>query len=158
VTDGGVWIPEGNYDFFVDRYIGDDQFGDPEFANIPSRTRLNIAGSVSGSGAGGSFAFINSIEDLRAILPDTADLVYVAGYYGNDGVGGGFMRWDTGASATDDGGSVFSPNGAPTVGRWFRVFETSNVFMEQWGVRVSSAYSNASAVENMIAFAEADTS
>lgn len=155
-TDGGVWIPEGNYDISIEKYIGLDENDDEEFERV--RFRENIAGAGGLGGSGGGISTLDSIDLLRAVIPDTSDLIYLSGYYSSNGQGSGFFRWDTLANDIDDGGSVIAPNGAPSTGRWFRIFESPVVTMDQWGVRSGSEYTNATNIENMIAFAQNNTS
>ena len=146
VPEGGIWLAEGDYKLIVKNSLGAIEW---ELDNISG------AGS---SGGGAGFGYVDSIESMRQITADSTGLVYVSGYYTAGDLGGGFFTWDTTSTATDDGGSVIAPQGTPATGRWLRVFATPQTWPEQWGCRVGPAYSNASAMENMIAYCQGNTS
>ena len=151
-----VWIPEGRYDMLVQKRIGTDEFGDPEYEDAyPLIEDLAGAGTLGGEG-GGSVSFIESVDELRALTAGITDLVYLAGYYQNDGIASKFFHWDELSNDVDDGGSVISPNGSPATGRWIANFATNKLTMQDFGVREGSEYSNASQVEKMILFAQSN--
>jgi hypothetical protein len=118
VPEGGVWLSEGSYKLVVKDSLGATQW-----------TQDNIAGAGA-TGGGAGFGYVDSIADLRNIVADSTGLAYVAGYYTPADQGGGFFVWETASTATDDGGSVISPQGSPATGRWIRIFESTDTWFE----------------------------
>ncbi len=143
VPEGGVWLAEGSYKLVVKNSLGAIEW-----------TQDNISGAGLAGGGSSSIGYVESIEELRNIVPDSLGLVYVAGYYGAGTGGNKFFYWDNSSSATDDGGAVIAPQGTPATGRWIALWASSSMTLLDWGCRSSAIYSNASAVENMIAYVQ----
>jgi len=80
-----------------------------------------------------------SIAELRTVS-GTYDQqrIHVTSYYDTwaasltSPVGGGYFRWISASTATDDGGSVFAVTGVST-GRWYREFKSEYVTLEDFG-------------------------
>jgi len=142
VPEGGVWLAEGSYKLVVKNSLGATEW-----------TQDNIAGSGLSGGGSSAFGYVESIADLRNITPDSIGLAYVTGYYGSGTGGNKFFYWSTSSTATDDGGSIIAPQGTPATGRWVALWSSPYMTLEDWGCRTGATYSNATAVENMVAFA-----
>lgn len=132
VEDGGVWLGEGNYKVVLEASDGSGGYTNEwSIDDIPS---------ANPDGSGISSTFVNTIDDLRAIVDGSVSIAYVMGYYESQDGGGGYFVWDKDSTASDDGGSVIAPSGIPTTGRWIRSFG-DNVTAWQFG-----AMSNATSV------------
>jgi hypothetical protein len=66
--------------------------------------------------------YVATIADLKAMAPDAAAVVYVAGYHSAGDGGGGVFIWDAGSTASDNRGTVIVPDSNPAIGRWKRSF------------------------------------
>ena len=145
VPEGGVWLAEGSYKLVVKNSLGATEW-----------TQDNIAGAGLSGGGSAAFGYVDSIEELRNITAGTLPLVYVSGYYGVGTGGNKFFYFDANSTATDDGGAVIAPQGTPATGRWLALWASPFMTLEDWGCQTGNAFSNASAIENMIAFANAN--
>lgn len=92
------------------KYLGFDQFGNPQ-----------VFGSPSGTTAA-NLTTVGSMATLRTTA-GTADQqnAVISGFYLNGDGGGGSFVWNALSTATDDGGTIIQVTGVPT-GRWIRVW------------------------------------
>lgn len=79
----------------------------------------------------GSDDTVETMEDLRALAPNSYALVSVIGYWSAGDGGGGLWRWQAGSVDADDGGSVVQPD-AGGAGRWKRLIG-AEVQAAWWG-------------------------
>lgn len=86
---------------------------------------------------GGSI-IVNSVPNisvLRNVTKDSSAATNVLGYYAPGDGGGGYFVWNSGSSATDNGGTIIASSLGGT-GRWFRQTPVVNLYSpEMFGAR-----------------------
>lgn len=76
------------------------------------------------STSGGQTGVVNLIDDLRALSPGEFTTVTVLGYYTiTDQIENRTYYWSSTSSASDDGGTVITPDSAPATGRWLLKYD-----------------------------------
>lgn len=66
---------------------------------------------------------VNTVADLRSVVPGTYDIVNVKGYFSvGDGGGGQFRSVTTGGPYGDNGGTIITQSGGAASTAWFRVY------------------------------------
>lgn len=146
----GVWLGTGDYKVVLQKFTGEDEFGVDTFADV--WTKDDIPGVPALSDEIVDNAVVNYCTDLRTIVGGVYDAVYCISYDENIPTGGGWFLWDGSSGLADDGGSIFSPLGAPASGRWVRVFESMIVTPDLWGAVVNDL-----TVDNQGAFTNMDS-
>jgi hypothetical protein len=82
---------------------------------------IDTISGVGSSGQGGLSSVAN-LGALRALASGAFDYVEVGGYSDIGDGGGGLFYWNAASTATQDFGVVITPNSAPVVGRWVRMY------------------------------------
>src|SRR4029079_7975049 len=74
----------------------------------------------------------------------------VLGYLAIGDKGGGIFYYDSSSSATNDNGTIISPD-SPTTGRWIRIYDTDEVDVRWFGILPDSTdyYSEINALLNL---------
>lgn len=105
-----IFLEQGTYDFTLKDSLGNtiDQ-------------KLGVDGAI-GSGAT-SVQLVENIAGLRALTAGSSDYVDIGGYYADGDGGVGRFYWVAGSGATDNNGTIITPDSAPPTGRWFRIFD-----------------------------------
>lgn len=150
VRDGGVWLGGGKYKFKLEEALvippdveEDLDFGQKWIIN-------DIQGSSVLSSGELATVVVATIADLRALEVGLYSLVYVAGYWEvNDG-GGNWFNYDASISEADNGGTVISPDGSPTLGRYLRNLENWEVSVQYFGATSSSFLLHANVVDSYV--------
>jgi hypothetical protein len=82
---------------------------------------------------------VDTVADLATLVATNGQIVHVLGYYTRADGGGQAVVFDSGSSATVNGGTVFD---APLTGGRFLAVDTDTVNIKCWGIRPGSgAYS-----------------
>ena len=131
VREGGVWLGTGVYKVVVERFTGLDANGDPTFEEYYEEP--NVLGSNQGSSSVLSEVTIDNAVDLRNLNAGAYDVVYCTNHTSSGDTGGGVFDWVSTSTLSDDNGSVFSPIGNPSSGRWVRRFNDSKLLPSQFG-------------------------
>ena len=77
----------------------------------------------------------DSIAGLRALEGGGSEYVFVGGYYENGDGGGGYFYWDATSTASDNAGTIITPNSSPATGRWIRLYDNIVVNAEWFGAK-----------------------
>lgn len=90
---------------------------------------------------------VDSVASLKA-LTGMANNTYAitASYYAGGSTGSGVYRYDSGSSATDNGGTVIAPNSGG--GRWILLYE--NLHVDQFGAKGDGATDDAAKIQAAI--------
>jgi hypothetical protein len=131
VRDGGIWLGQGTYKAKIERFIGLDPNGSPVFEEY--YWEPDIAGAGAESSDILTEVTIDSAITLRTFEAGAYDTVYCLGHTTATDTGGGMFKWDSTSILDDDNGSVFSPVGDPSSGRYLRVFNDSKLLPSQFG-------------------------
>jgi len=142
VQDGGVWLDDGRYKILVEKsdgaggwieeYTIDDVPGTP---GVPSE----LTGAI-----------IGTIADLRLLDPGAFGAVFITGYYEVGDRGEGWFVWDENSNAVDNGGTVISPNGAPSFGRWKRLIQQTKIIPQIFGAMTETAFGVSSNMQSLV--------
>jgi hypothetical protein len=89
---------------------------------VDDQGRLIIEGGGGGGGGGGAPWYSNLAALRAATVPTGAFMVYMLDVGTQDAPPGGWFRWSSASTATDDGVDVILPNdrGSGTPGRYLR--------------------------------------
>ena len=116
-----------------------------------------IDGVGAGGGGVGSGASFNvaTIAALKAITgQENGDVAVVEGYYAAGDRGGGMFFYASASSGADNGGTIISPNGSPSTGRWISLGSGDYTF-RQFGAKGDSVTNDTAAVTRCLAAAAA---
>lgn len=80
---------------------------------------------------------VATIALLKGVTPSAGDVIQVLGHTVAGDGGGGLFRYDSGSSATDDGGLVIAPTEGG--GRWFRVRSGTTVNVRWFGLALDGS-------------------
>jgi hypothetical protein len=127
----GVFYEAGNYSIKVERRTNPEGVV-PEYAL--NYFMPNVPGSSVSSALNTSrIVYVESVEAMANLVPNSYDYVYCFNYYtSNIDNGGGWFRWVPSSTATTDLGMVFSLS-ASANGRNFRMYD-GNVKSSYYGV------------------------
>ena len=153
VQDGGVWLGEGRYKFKLDQAIvpSPDVNEDADFQEL--WTIDNILGDGVTDGGELSTIFVDSVADMIQLNTSSYSLVYCGGYYQNGDGGGGFFYYDAGNGEIADDGVIFSPVGAPALGRYVRILESGEITNKQYGAFELNPSSNEGKISSGLSYA-----
>ncbi len=107
------------------------------------------------------FGTFSSIADLRAFTAYSSvkenGRVYVDSYHLGTGYGGGYFRWNSTSTDTDDGGYTINPTGNTGTGRWKREFVSAysarTVSPLEFGAKMNdSTFDSAPAINAAISY------
>lgn len=134
---------------YADVWLADDEpyrFRLENSAGVLQWQRDNMAGA-----AGANVRNVETIADLKLISGNSTSktTVSVAGYYAAGDNGGGMFWWNDASTATDDGGMVIKAT-ATAVGRWIRICDSSDVWVEWFGAQGGSASDQTSIINKAI--------
>ena len=128
-----VWLGAGNYKFILTDGENAVLFDPDTVEGNTIWTRDYISGSSGGSGTG-TFLVVENIEALRALeVYDNDAMVYVMGYYTRDDGGGGWFRYNSTNTDTDNYGTIIRPDSEPEEGRWLRFHVSPTVDVKWFG-------------------------
>ena len=122
VPESGVFYGDGNYSIKLEKL---DNPGEP----IPTYSQVwhmpNVPGTaISATGAGLSYVYLESVEDIQNLPLGTYDYVYAFNYYSNNNdKGGGWFKWEPASTATTNLGTIFALSASPSIGRFIRKYE-----------------------------------
>ncbi len=105
---------------------------------------------AAAAGAGANVYTFSGVEEMRAFVPRSENvIIQLTGYYTPGDGGGGYFYWDATSSEADNGGTVLAPAGT-NVGRYFRLCE-ENVRNVRWfGAVGSGKKDDTNAIQNAI--------
>ena len=131
VSDNGVWLKDGYYKIQVQSYQGLDGNGDPVYS---TEYEIDYLGDAASSAAAtGDVTVVSTLAALRALPAATApDTVYMLGYLSAYDGGGGYFKWSSANTDSDDAGAVIAVNDSPSVGRYLRI-NFSRADVRYWG-------------------------
>lgn len=93
-------------------------------------------------GASSSLVSSETIATLRTLSNQVDGSICVVLGHSSVGDGGeGLFRWDAASTDTDDNGITITPNSAPAIGRWKRLYSNNTIYSSWYGFN-SSALSN----------------
>lgn len=107
------------------------------------------------------FGTFSSIADLRAFTAYSSvkenGRVYVDSYHLGAGYGGGYFRWNSNSTDTDDGGYTINPTGNAGAGRWKRevvaAFSARTVSPLEFGAKLNdSSFDSSPAINSAISY------
>src|SRR5215510_540326 len=79
---------------------------------------------------------VDTIAELRTLPGGAFEHVMVNGYYSAGDGGGGIFRWNGTDATTDNGGTIITPTGSVSAGRWNRMYDQASALNVRWfGVR-----------------------
>jgi len=142
VQDGGVWLDEGRYKVLIEKSDGSGGW-------VEEYTVDDIPGTPGVPGEL-TAATIGTIADLRLLDPGAFGAVFVSGYYEGADRGEGWFLWDANNSIADNGGTIISPNGAPSFGRWKRLLQQSKIIPQIFGAMTNTSFGVSSNMQSMI--------
>ena len=127
----GVFYEAGNYSIKVERRTNPEGVV-PEYALayfMPNVPGSSVSSTINTS----RIVYVESVEAMANLEPNSYDYVYCFNYYtSNIDNGGGWFRWVPSSTATTDLGMVFSLS-ASANGRNFRMYD-GNVKSSYYGV------------------------
>lgn len=83
--------------------------------------------SEDGVVAGADVTDVDTVTDLRALLPGSASTVRTLGRLSKNDGGGWSYYWDADSTAADNGGTIIRPSSLPVAGRWLGFKPTDDV-------------------------------
>lgn len=152
VREGGVWLGQGLYDIVLESSDGAGGY-------LTEWTMEGVPGqSVVPTGSVGDVAFVTDIGSLIDLPAGQYGAAYVFGYFSPNDGGQGWFIWEGSSSAASDGGAIIAPAGAPALGRWKRVFSTSEASVAHWGATPTAPGSVNFALESAMDYVNASGS
>lgn len=146
--------------------LGFDAAGVPAFFGIPGTTGgafgagygLTLASNIFSTDQTKIASIAVNIAALKALVVTnftTGSQVMVAGYYAVGDGGGGVFTYNSGSSATDNGGTIIQPTvGA---GRWLRASPNTQLNARQFGAKGDGATNDTTPIATALALAVATT-
>jgi len=96
---------------------------------------------------------VSNVTGLKGISGMiNGDVAIMSGYTTPGDGGGGQFYFDSGSSASDNGGTIFIPSGAPPTGRWFRIYSEA-IDVRWFGALGDGSTDDTSAITAAIAVA-----
>lgn len=78
-------------------------------------------------------ATVSSMAALRLVSgAEDGQTITLSGYSSENDGGGGIFVWNSTSTASDNGGTIIAPTGVST-GRWYRIFNRNNFYIEWFG-------------------------
>lgn len=146
--------------------LGFDAAGVPAFFGIPGTTGgafgagygLTLASNIFSTDQTKIASIAVNIAALKALTVTnftTGSQVRLAGYYAAGDGGGGVFTYNSGSSATDNGGTIIQPTvGA---GRWLRASPNTQLNARQFGAKGDGATNDTTPIATALALAVATT-
>jgi len=134
VPPSGVFYGLGNYTLLIEYLVNP---GSPTPVYAEEYTIPNVPGTIDSSVTGIQVSYINAVENIPNVTPNSCDLLFAPTYYQNEDsydVGGGWFKWEPLSTATPDLGVVFATTASPAIGRFIRVFNENIIQSAMFGV------------------------
>lgn len=134
----------------LEKYIGVNQYGQDVFQFVKS---FDILSTESGGSNGSNIVYVDTIAELKAIVPTEGMIVEVGGYYTRGDCPSRLFQYETTSIAAENLGTVFESSQTPT-GRW--IYNPEVVLASYFGVlqadnlQVNAGLTNASAYCNTV--------
>lgn len=147
-ADAGIKIPafEDPEDVSIEVPSVADRAGRPFIWASDGSPGVGALVDISSITSAGFVAFVDSVSTLKGLsAPSSSVTYYLRGYYSIGDGGGGFFRWNSADTSTDNGGTILQRTAGGT-GRWNRIHD-GQLSIRWFGAKGDGSTNDTSAVQ-----------